>query len=321
MSEYDVALDSQTEWASFWTSSAGRSTFHNYISAVVRRRQEMGEEEPSRILEDEYGEHRLSMLPILNGDTYYWSPQILDLLKPAIKSLPDTWALMRQHMPSASGFFYLGKEWDMGIKALAWSVFDAEEKALAGQGGLVAFPVSNEMIDFNGLSLIAFMQNPDTRITMPLPCRSTMFVGESLQQWKLNAVRYAVDINADIKEIESDYMAIRLFATMLAFIHQRILISFPQDASRPSRRRAEQAGRTAANSVNVIRLRAISRRSGNVSDEEIVDWTCRWIVRGHWREQWYPSLDRHQPVFINPYIKGPDDKPLKDTSRLFAVVR
>lgn len=29
-----------------------------------------------------------------------------------------------------------------------------------------------------------------------------------------------------------------------------------------------------------------------------------WIVRGHWRNQWYSSLDCHKPKWIDPHWKG-----------------
>ncbi|WP_342314649.1 hypothetical protein LIX17_25725 (plasmid) [Mycobacterium avium subsp. hominissuis] len=44
----------------------------------------------------------------------------------------------------------------------------------------------------------------------------------------------------------------------------------------------------------------------------------RWIVRGHWRRQWYPTLQRHKPIWITDHIAGPEDAPLvvRDKVRL-----
>lgn len=37
---------------------------------------------------------------------------------------------------------------------------------------------------------------------------------------------------------------------------------------------------------------------------------------------WYPSLKKHLPTLIGPYIKGPEDKPLKPrTTPVFMVNR
>jgi hypothetical protein len=34
------------------------------------------------------------------------------------------------------------------------------------------------------------------------------------------------------------------------------------------------------------------------------------MVRGHWRNQWYPSLNAHRQRWISPYVKGPEDEEL-----------
>ena len=53
-----------------------------------------------------------------------------------------------------------------------------------------------------------------------------------------------------------------------------------------------------------------------------VDWQWRWSVAGHWRDQWYPADGVHRPKFIESYVKGPDDKPLKPaSSKIFVAER
>lgn len=63
--------------------------------------------------------------------------------------------------------------------------------------------------------------------------------------------------------------------------------------------------------VVVVTLR---RRSAPTTDQhddgEQVEWSHRWMVRGHWRNHWHPRLGLHRPMWINDHIKGPDDKPL-----------
>jgi hypothetical protein len=45
-------------------------------------------------------------------------------------------------------------------------------------------------------------------------------------------------------------------------------------------------------------------------------------VRGHWRNQFYPVENVHRPVFIESYIKGPPDKPIKPLGhKIFKAVR
>lgn len=47
-------------------------------------------------------------------------------------------------------------------------------------------------------------------------------------------------------------------------------------------------------------------RSGPVS------WSSRWVVKMHARRQWYPSKGRHEVIFVGPYVKGPEGKPMKE---------
>lgn len=80
--------------------------------------------------------------------------------------------------------------------------------------------------------------------------------------------------------------------------------------SRAIRRRAERNGYNAS-PVRVVRVHdranAPERASGDTDERT---YHVRWTVRGHWRNQWYPSRGEHRPVWINPHVKGPSDAPL-----------
>lgn len=47
----------------------------------------------------------------------------------------------------------------------------------------------------------------------------------------------------------------------------------------------------------------------------------RWMVRGHWRNAWYPSRQDHRPVWIDPHLKGPDGAPILDPGKLVSVLK
>jgi hypothetical protein len=49
--------------------------------------------------------------------------------------------------------------------------------------------------------------------------------------------------------------------------------------------------------------------------------SVRFIVRGHWRNQWYPSEGRNKPIWIMPYVKGPDGAPVTGGTKLYNVAR
>ena len=84
-----------------------------------------------------------------------------------------------------------------------------------------------------------------------------------------------------------------------------------QRTPRPERRRTERA-QLPARDVRVIRLRRglATERDADPAADGDREWRHRWVVRGHWRNQWYPSLADHRPKWIAPYLKGPADAPL-----------
>lgn len=77
---------------------------------------------------------------------------------------------------------------------------------------------------------------------------------------------------------------------------------------RHSRKRGARAGFD-PRSVIVVKLRR-AKHDRETESERDVEWSHRWLVDGHWRNQWYPSLGVHRQRWIGTYVKGPDDKPL-----------
>jgi hypothetical protein len=114
---------------------------------------------------------------------------------------------------------------------------------------------------------------------------------------------------------------LRLIATAWAFLEQRILVIAPQRASRALRRRLPIDLRETLIHTIILR-RQQPMAAATVDNQGDVEWSWRWIVRGHWRDQWYPSIGHHRPIWILPYEKGPAEKPLKMPGvPLFAVTR
>lgn len=62
--------------------------------------------------------------------------------------------------------------------------------------------------------------------------------------------------------------------------------------------------------INVVVLRRRSANAG-VAHHQEVEFSCQWMVRGHWRQQFYPSTQERRPLWIESYVKGPDDKPFR----------
>lgn len=111
--------------------------------------------------------------------------------------------------------------------------------------------------------------------------------------------------------LASQEMSWRTFQAFLRLMVQKITTVNRQRVDRAARRRSQRAGLPSEQEfVNVITLRRHSPPSDEPETRE-VEWSHRWIVGGHWRDQWYPSLGRHRQIWISPYVKGPEDKELR----------
>lgn len=83
----------------------------------------------------------------------------------------------------------------------------------------------------------------------------------------------------------------------------------PMDRKRAARAGVQDTG------VTVVKLRHV-KTAASGSEVRPREYRHRWIVRGHWRNQWLPSRGVHRPTWINAHIKGPEDAPVKVTERV-----
>jgi hypothetical protein len=117
-------------------------------------------------------------------------------------------------------------------------------------------------------------------------------------------------------------VCLNLLGSLLLFMDQRVFVAPRETCERHARRRLERDGWHGRPLVRVVQLRRVERLAKKDSESRERDYHCQWLVRGHWRQQFYPSKHTNQPIWITPYVKGPDDKPLKPPrATVFAVVR
>lgn len=101
----------------------------------------------------------------------------------------------------------------------------------------------------------------------------------------------------------------KLIQTTFRLMQQRIAAHHPERPDRPARREAKRAGIQGDRDIVVVRLRR--ERSEHHGETGEANYSHRFIVSGHWRNQWYPSGQVHRQIWISPYVKGPEDAPLR----------
>lgn len=122
--------------------------------------------------------------------------------------------------------------------------------------------------------------------------------------------------------------AVERILARCGFINSPYVDTTARAIPRPMRREVARASRKRGGPepeeplVRVITLRRPAA-TGTAAEPEGEDagfpHSHRWWVSGHFRAQWYPSLEAHRVIWIAPYLKGPESAPL--LGRVFRVVR
>jgi hypothetical protein len=245
----------------------------------------------------------------LCGDLFFVSSPMTELAKAAGRSLPG-FNLMPEDVPTQRGLIVF--ESPMAIVeedgdpvhliAAAWSRWNGAPKAWRHGGLWISWYSDRDNPERPG-------PKPPTRLIYdneiqapfhpdPIPIHDSA-TGELVAPGEIS---YPIDV------LKSAWL---LMQQPLAHIEE-------VTPDRPSRKRLRRLGHEPS-AVRVVHLRRASRPSGvGESDRE---YHHQWIVRGHWRQQWYPSRQVHRPVWIAPHVKGPEGAPLIGGEKVHAWVR
>lgn len=251
---------------------------------------------------------RLSIVAELEtAETFYWAPEIVGVINDVSHSLPGNWGLRLSMLPTRRGFSHLAEPLYLvdsndtpagEVLAIAWAIGSDDESG-DDAVSVSAFWYEKDL-DRSGLTTIGVSEGEP--------------IAEVLR-------RVEAEATTPFSRLAMA-SAVLTFSAGLAFLEQRIMVPSVQPVERHARKRMEREQWLHEPLVRVVELRRKQAPSQPDGEHTAVDWACQWVVRGHWRQQWYPSLKDYQPRWIMPYVKGPEDKPLKPPrAKIFAVVR
>lgn len=238
---------------------------------------------------------------VLKAETIVWHPSLLDALIAAAVAMPHDACMRCVDFPVERGWLWFGT----GRDSIAFGDLPHPDKVSPNfTPGLVS-------IEWNVTSsrvrvVFWFEREHSSLMTMRPLFSMDLEDGEPISAASgYDAKRFGL-----------------LLAAAVAWMRQEIVVPEPGYVERHARRRLDREASSDFNrAVRVILLR---RRAHDVTTTENAkrNWTCQWIVSGHWRNQYHPSDGRHEQKYIIAYPKGPRDKPLKPPSeRVFAVIR
>lgn len=294
---------------------------------------------------------------------YFVSREITDALAGAYDGYPaDSVKLREGFLPTPAGFIWYEPERGVKLRTTSPSGFDYRVKAVlwqqasprsdppaASETGSASVPdhdaaflwvygySSNgdeDPTDFRWMDLLVPVLLTSYGSALFLPETKRMFKalfpdgldaadtitinwpqGGEMRSTSIAASEYRAFVQSLVEEAQ------RLVLSTLTFLGQTIVQTSRWRQTRPTSRRAPKFDE--GTEVRVIELRRKRYVGGPEPEGEGREFSCRWIVRGHWHNYWVgPADDRRlEPRWLSPYVKGPDDKPLRRTTDLFAVTR
>lgn len=302
---YSQALEAQLQALDYWDTEEAVEFAAFLREGVMESR---GAAPSVRHLHQMWGDD------LLQAEPYYVAPTICETLYTVAATVPDGATLTAPLAPSHRGFVYLsrpqrvawkGHEHGVDWCAFTWAPYaqyppgvDRHDSATMTHAGLDFM-----MYERRGSWLIPF-------------CQQNWPYGERVDGWTPMGPSRPAEV------MPAHDIAGQMILAFLAFVSQRILVSSEQRAERHTRKRMADAGYTHEPVVRVVELRRREFSPHQSTASDPVAWSHRWVVSGHWRQQYYPAADEHRPLFILPYLKGPENRPLKPPrAKVFAVVR
>lgn len=306
--EHKIAL-----WK-FWNSIGGR-TFGTYFGeSMARKNPHMDNQDPylSRV-------HSVEATKLMLADPIWVDPDMMDIWEAAVQVPEDRSfqpePLLHEDLLVHQGFVYLPRPMytidsnglKIAYRAIAWSVMGLPDDDGRYNGiALSIYSHRHDKDDYSGVEEIGedLVRGLDLRLAHVTPWP----FGESFDRLVPNVSvgdsNYAPD--AARKAWSGLWIEIQ---ALFRLMNQRISVVSETQAPRATRRRAKHAGLDDESLVKLVKLRRAKSKASE--DTREVEWKNRWLVDGHWRDQWYPSLNVHRQIWISSYVKGPEDKELK----------
>lgn len=250
------------------------------------------------------GSMRSPLDTIRDGELIVIAPAICELIEHGFLSFPSC-GISAELFPSPMGFGFFHKPPGLGhageiegVEAFAWCIHANWVNRLTGArlaGAEVTY------VGQRGISHMFWPFGPD----------------DAWDSWIAEGA--STETNPDL--MFARFHRYCVLGTLI-FMGQTITqTSVRVVGNRQARRQMQRLGYEPSAKVVELRRREYQHRE-HENNPTYRDYSCQWIVRGHWRNQWHPSLGSHQPKWITPYVKGPGDKPLKTPRvNVFAVVR
>ena len=296
LATYIKALESRAAWAQ-WAEE-----YPALLRDVRKRREAPNYDVVMRMYRDS----------LLLGDTLYMNKEFCALVDHARATVPDDLVFEEGWMHTRAGFMWLEtpfvvptpvgfNEDGLGIitptlRAVSWFPHD---------GGYVFLTYMDWKSVFNDSKGFGCWTHFSIRDGDILHERMKSFEASADDPDAPGVGKYTEGDKTDkLHELRWVFTAMHLMA-------QRLATTVEHRTSPMARESARRKNLALTPLLKVVALRRMEADRPAGGEHQHRDWQWKWLVQGHWRNQWYESESIHRRIFIESYVKGPDDKPLK----------
>jgi hypothetical protein len=306
------ALDVQMDQHKWQLTDQGMGYTITFLGSFLEKAGEYPESKQYEFVRDVTALTKNLTITLWRADTIYLTKDMQHLILQAAHDLPAEATFDSHNLITPVGFCMFEETLygedahgaTLAINAIAWQINPISWKGDEPREALVIYfftPLSDMSDDINRVVVpkmrAAGHHVPPLALTHLYP---TAF-GDTVPQ-------------SDHPGSELVTGLLKMFIAMQLIAQQKIGEPVRLLPDRPTRRRMAREGMP-ERLITLITLRRKSAKKDEDEDKEPIPWSRRWVVRGHWRRQWYPSLKRHDWKYIYEYVKGPENKPLVITER------
>jgi hypothetical protein len=242
---------------------------------------------------------------LFGATTYQVTAEMIDLAEALVTANPDIGKIQKEDLPSAEGFMWFdrpvprpsledGDRDPLLMHAVSW-VLVPEMPVRIGTTGVVSSMAAVRLREWGW--------NNDMNVR-PRPLH---LMGQA-----------TIPITGGVYTNLTEHW----------FVHMVwILMGMAIAASRtemPDRHGFKRAANLKHKLIRVVTLRRPAHADEKPSSTpKHIDWSCSWLVRGHYRKAPHGGTfaDGRDETWVRPYIKGPDGLPLKVTDILYKLAR
>ncbi len=243
---------------------------------------------------------RIEMGLLAQGELFTWRSDMLNAALQGARALPSPVTFTPELPPVPYGLYLF--DGPIHLSGLAYSVTGVGWVTIGVE--FAQFFIYREDTERAGSleAFVSFILKSGIDVTVTEPEDRTKYSKDAF-----------VDQSVALNEIT------RFMLASWLWLKQRVMVYGPDKVNRSAAKQAIRAG--VKSDVNVVILRRSERGCERLETAQI-EWTCQWLVKGHWRQQFYAATGEHRPIWIQPYVKGPDDKPFRPASdTVYAVSR